>query len=255
MDCKTVWMVSGNKGGVGKSLFCLALASALEMRDERYAILDGDGRTGDVQTAFFRKVPSRWGDFRQLRPDSHNCSHDAAYEAMLHQLLGGSDHLIVNTPDGADKILTKWFDVTLRHTESTNCVFKFIYLMSDRPDGLDILPELAKRFQFLYPVRNLHFGGIELFSVFNKKYLPGFHSIFDFDVLRGDEARMLFDLGTYPAEVLDVRDRATGAYALPTLSRARVHRWQVLFNELIDDAIENNDTGNLRIPFWDNHGT
>lgn len=246
MNEKTVWMVSGNKGGVGKSLFCLALASALEMRGERYAVLDGDGRTGDVFAAFKRKCPARWGDFRSLRPESHNCSFDAAYEGILHQLLNGSDHLIVNTPDGADSILMKWFDVTLRHTESNNCVFKFMYLMSDRQDGIDILDNLAERFQFLYPVRNLHFGSATLFSVFNSRYLPKFNSVFDFEPLRGEEVRMLFDLATYPAEVIELVDEKTGAYTLPTLARARVHKWQVWFNELIDDIIENNDASNLK---------
>lgn len=250
MEHKTIWMVSGNKGGVGKSLFCKALASALEMRQEPYAIFDGDGRTGDVHAAFVRKQPARWGDFRLLRPDSNNCVNDAAYENILHQLLLGSPNLIVNTPDGADSVLTKWFDVTLKHTESNNYQFRFIYLMSDRPDGLEILPELARRFQFLYPVRNLHFGKPEFFTGFNKDYLDGFNAVIDFPALRTEEVRMLFDLHTYPAEAIGLKSAETKAYTLPTLVRARLMAWQKQVNTIVDDIIESGELPNLVDGAW-----
>lgn len=240
MVSKTVWMISGNKGGVGKSLFCLALASALEMRRETFAVLDGDGRTGDVYSAFERKCPARLGDFRELRPESHTCHLDGVYEQMLRQLLRSSPNLIINTPDGADNIMTKWFDVTLSHTEVNNYHFKFIYLMSDRPDGLDILPELAKRFQFLYPVRNLHFGDPALFSVFNDKYSDMFNVVLDLPALRGQELRMLFDAYTYPSEAIG--KRVKGIHAL---SRARLMRWQTVVNESLFDLIENDEISNL----------
>lgn len=246
MDSKTVWMISGNKGGVGKSLFCLALASALEMRGEHYAVLDGDGRTGDVYATFLRKCPAQWGDFRELRPDSHSCPLDEEYEDMLHQLLRASPNLIVNTPDGADSILTKWFDMTLKHTESNNYQFKFMYLMSDRPDGLDILKELAERFQFLYPVRNLHFGSEELFAVFNQSHAAKFHEVVDFPGLRSEEVRMLFNIPTYPTEALNLKNASTCAHTLPALSRARLLAWQLAVNEAIDNIIENKTDSNLK---------
>lgn len=250
MEKKTVWMVSGNKGGVGKSLFCLALASALERRGDQFAVFDGDGRTGDVFATFDRKVPARWGDFRQLRPDSHNCANDAAYENILHQLLRGSPHLIVNTPDGADSVLTKWFDVTLRHTESNNYQFRFVYMMSDRPDGLDILPELAKRFQFLYPMRNLHFGPQELFAGFNKHYLGSFNVVIDFPALRSEEVRMLFDLKTHPAEAMALVGKENRAHTLPTLVRARLMAWQKQIDEVVGDIIESDEMPNLVDGAW-----
>ncbi len=250
MDLKTVWMVCGNKGGVGKSLFCKALASALEMRQEPYAVFDGDGRTGDVHATFVRKQPARWGDFRQLRPDSHNCVNDAAYENILHQLLRGSPHLIVNTPDGADNVLTKWFDVTLKHTESNNYQFRLIYLMSDRPDGLEILPELARRFQFLYPLRNLHFGNPESFVGFNKDYMDGFNAVVDFPALRSEEVRMLFDLQTYPAEALSLKNAETNAHTLALMTRQRLVNWQKQINLFVGDIIETGDMPNLVDGAW-----
>lgn len=245
MANKTVWMVSGNKGGVGKSLFCLALASALEIRGELYAVLDGDERVGDVYASFLRKRPARLADFRNLQPQSPNCRWDGLYESMLLQLLGASDNLIINTPDGADNILMKWFDVTLQHTESNNCQFKFIYLMSDRQDGLDILPELIKRFSFLYPVRNLHFGNEELFTYFNRNYASLFRDIASFPVLRGEELRMLFDVKTYPTEALRLKDE-NGLYTVPALSRARLMAWQGKVMDMLDFIIDNKDEPNIK---------
>lgn len=246
---KTVWMVSGNKGGVGKSVFCLSLASALEMRGEPFAVFDGDGRTGDVFEIFRHKCPARLGDFRNLRPESHLCNLDAEYERTLLQLLTASDHLIVNTPDGADSVLKKWFDVTLRHTEAGNINFRFVYLLSDRPDGLEILSDLAKSFLFLYPIRNLHFGPPKLFTAFNDRYLDGFKVVMDLPRLRGEEIRMLFDLKTYPAEALRLKTK-NKTYAIPTLARARLSAWQKGLNEMLWDMVDNTDMPNLEVSKW-----
>lgn len=250
MTPRTVWMVSGNKGGVGKSVFCLALASALEMRDIAFAILDGDGRTSDVYQAFRRKVPARQADFRALRPESHLCNLDAVYENQLRQLLAASPHLIVNTPDGADTVLKKWFDVTLSHTEAGNINFRLVYMLSDRPDGLEMLPALAESFQFLYPVRNLHFGPERIFTAFNQKYMDGFKVVMDLPVLRSEEMRMLFDLQTYPAEALALKKKEDGRFAIPTLPRARLYRWQQAVNEMVGDMLDNTEMPNLEMSKW-----
>lgn len=251
MSSKTVWMVSGNKGGVGKSIFCLALASALEMRGEAFAVFDGDGRTGDVYGVFRRKCPARLGDFRALRPESHLCNLDLEYENQLQQLLAGSPHLIVNTPDGADMVLKKWFDVTLSHTEAGNINFRFIYMMSDRPDGLEMLPQLVDSFQFLYPVRNLHFGQPKIFNAFNQGYMDGFKVVLDLPPLRGEEVRMLFDLRAYPAEALTLKQTGgKGPYAIDTLSRSRLFRWQCDVNEMVEGMVDNMDMPNLDFSKW-----
>ena len=241
--CKTIWMISGNKGGVAKSLLSLSLASSLQMRGESYSVLDGDGRTGDVYAAFARKVPARWADFRSLRPESHTCPQDEVYESMVHQLLMTSQHLVINTPDGADALLMKWFDLTLKHTESYNYEFKMLYAMSDRPDGLDMLPDLAQRFMSLYPIRNLHFGSVERFAAFNIDHAPMIHVVMDLPALRADEVRLLFDGKTYPAEVLVERRR--GAYRWPVLARSRIATWQERVDQMLAPALDARDQSNI----------
>jgi len=249
---KTVWMISGNKGGVGKSLFCLALASALEARgasnefkeDAKYAVLDGDGRTGDVHAIFKRKCPARWADFRELRPDTHNCMADGEYEDLIHRLLVANNHLIINTPDGADKILLKWFDKTLAHTEPNNYRFNLIYLMSDRPDGLESLNDLATRFQYLYPVYNNYFGNESVFSSFNREYKSKFHEVLEFPKLRAEEVRMIFDLKTYPAEAMRLK-------TLPIITQSRLFRWQNQVNTNISELLEGDEKSNVVVELND----
>ena len=249
MGKKVIWMISGNKGGVGKSLLCLALASALEARGEAYSVLDGDGRVGDVYGIFLRKIPTRLADFRELRPDAINCRQDEVYENMIHQMLTVSDHLIVNTPDGADSTLIKWFDMTLKHTESNGYQFKLLYMMSDRPDGLDLLPELARRFAYLLPIRNLFFGSVELFSLFNSKYAYMFRSVIDFPKLRGAELRMLFDLKTYPWAAINLKRKDTNTYPIPALVRDRLLKWQESVNEAISNIIDGEEVANIKSQF------
>jgi hypothetical protein len=236
---KTIWMISSGRGGAGKSFFALALAGALEMRSETFAILDGDARTNDVFTSFTKKVPARTVDFRSLRPDSHTCLNDGDYEYTLTQLLRTSNHIIINTPDGADNTLIKWFDLTLKHTETHNITFKFIYLISDRQDGLKMLPSLESRFQFLYPFLNSHFGSLNVFEEFNRNHRARFNNVPIFPRLRQHELRLVFENNTYPAEASMAKRPGQNTFHYPVLTRARLRRWQSDFNNIINPIINN----------------
>jgi hypothetical protein len=238
-------MISGNKGNVGKSLFCLALASVLELRGETYAILDGDGRTKDVFSIFLRKCPAKWVEFRDLDPESSTGMEAGDYQELVQTMLESNDHVIINTPDGVDNILSKWFHQTLRHTEINNCLFKLMFLISERPDGLDMMPDMMREFSFFYPVRNLHFGVPDKFTAFNLEYFERFDTVVDFPKLRDDEARMLFDYHVYPAEALQLKNKS-GNFALPALERARILHWMTLVSEAISDVIDNVDVPNFK---------
>ncbi len=238
-------MISGNKGNVGKSLLCLALASVLEQRGETFAILDGDGRTKDVFSIFLRKCPAKSVEFRLLDPDSSTGMADEDYKEIVQTMLESNDHVIINTPDGVDSILSKWFHQTLQHTEINNCLFKLMFVMSERPDGLDMMPDMMREFSFFYPVRNLYFGVADKFTAFNLEYFDRFDDVIDFPKLRDDDARMMFDYQVYPAEALRLKNN-NGNYALPTLARARILAWITQVSEALSDAIDNVDVPNFK---------
>lgn len=215
---KTIWVVCGNKGGVGKSLLCLALVSSLIRMSRQIAVLDGDGRSPDVFNACKGKVPARAVDFRKLRPDRYDDLHDGEYEVMIQKLLSISTDLIINTPDGADDVLMQWFDATLRFTESSNCVFRMLYVMNHRGDGLDLLPSMARRFSYLFPIRNLHFARSQAFTDFNSKYSSMFQETFEFPVLRSMEVTKLLEKNYLPSEFVE-------SLGGSLLSRQRVGDW------------------------------
>lgn len=216
---QTVWMVCGNRGGVGKTLLSLALISCLMSISRRQiAVLDGDGRSPDVFGACLRKIPARAVDFRRLRPDRYDDMSVFDYESIVQSLLSMSSDLVINTPDGADDVLMQWFDSTLRFTETNQCVFRMLYVMNHRGNGLDLLPDLSRRFAYLFPVRNLHFARQDEFAEFERHHASNFRTVFDFPNLRSKEVTSLLDGRFLPNEYIDT-------HAGSLLSRQRVKDW------------------------------
>jgi hypothetical protein len=235
---KTVWVICGNKGGVGKSLLSLALISCLMRLSRKIAVLDGDGRSPDVYAACRRKIPARAVDFRKLRPDRYDDMLDGEYEALVHELLGISSDLVINTPDGADDVLMKWFDATLRYTEGANCTFRMLYVMNHRGDGLDLLPGMAKRFAYLFPIRNLHFARAPAFSEYNQSHAFRFQETFDFPTLRYAEVTQLLNSKYLPAEFIE--SQAGGL-----LARQRVVDWMAEMDNMFFTITESTAANTL----------
>ncbi|MCD5327983.1 hypothetical protein ACFFU8_08875 [Chromobacterium piscinae] len=244
----TVWMVSGNKGGVGKSIVSVGLTQTLinECGKDTVAVIDGDGRTPDVYRICLRKMPARALDFRRLRPDSPQNMTEDEYFDVIHNMLRASDHVVINTPDGADDQLMGWFDSTLQCTESMSgaepIMFKFLFVLNTIEDGLEYLPALADRFQMLYPVRNLHFGEVDRFKTFNHNAAGAFRHVIDFPALGGFEFDRIKALKVLPQAYVDLRrSRQQPQPIAPTvLSRQRVQNWlcaahEAFYHPIYDD--------------------
>ncbi|WP_226034443.1 hypothetical protein [Aquitalea palustris] len=248
----TVWMVSGNKGGVGKSITALGLTQTLinECGKDTVAVIDGDGRTPDVYRMCLRKIPARSLDFRRLRPDSPQSMTEDEYFNVIYSMLKVSDHVVINTPDGADDQLMGWFDSTLQCTESMSggepILFKFLFVLNTIEDGLEYLPVLAERFQMLYPVRNTHFGAVDRFKAFNA-VSESFNHVIDLPALGGYELDRMKSLKLLPQEYADMRwSRKTPNPQAPTvLSRQRVQNWLCSVHEAFYEPIYE-DKSNLR---------
>jgi Mrp family chromosome partitioning ATPase len=55
---KPVYMVSGSKGGVGKSIVSMSLIHYLSKRDEKLLLIDADTANPDVGKAYGKLKPS-----------------------------------------------------------------------------------------------------------------------------------------------------------------------------------------------------
>jgi hypothetical protein len=252
----TVWMVSGNKGNVGKSAVAIALTQTLlnAFGENTVAVLDGDGRTPDVHRLCLRRIPSKALDFRRLRPDSSQSMVEDAYWDELFKKIKIADHVVINTPDGADDQLMGWFDRTLQCTESLastengiDVQFKFLYVMNEGEDGLDYLPLLAQRFQMLYPVRNLFFGSVERFKKFNKDHCGAFNNVLDFPSLGGFEYDRIKRFRVLPQDFVDLKWSAANPDVITPkfLSRQRVQNWLCAAHDAFSPAVYD-ETSNLQ---------
>jgi len=243
-------MVSGNKGGVGKSALAIGLTQALlqECGPHEVSVIDGDGRTPDVHRVFDRKLPARQLDFRRLRPDSHLSMTEDEYFRIVMSYVKISEHVVINTPDGADDQLMGWFDSTLQCTESMSgdleVHFKFLFMMSPADDGLRYLDALAERFERLYPVRNLYFGDVARFKYFNEHYAGTFEHVVDFPRLMAGELDRVKRLRLPPWEYAEMRwDRTVPEVVTPrAFSRKRVRDWMCDVCEALSPIITTHDS-------------
>jgi hypothetical protein len=246
-------MVSGNKGGVGKSAVAIGLTEALkqECGEHEVSVIDGDGRTPDVHRIFDRKVPTRLLDFRHLRPDSHLSMTEDEYFRIVMNHVRVTEHVVINTPDGADDQLMGWFDSTLQCTESMSgdveVLFKFLFVMSPVEDGLRYLDDLSQRFERLYPIRNLHFGDESKFKVFNERFAPLFELVVDFPRLKAGELDRVKTFRVPPWEYAEmVWDREVPEVVTPrAFSRKRVRDWMCDVTEALGPVI-NTHGSNLK---------
>ncbi|MFX1767934.1 hypothetical protein PWP93_36300 [Paraburkholderia sp. A1RI-2L] len=252
----TVWMVSGNKGNVGKSAVAIALTQTLltACGEHSVSVIDGDGRTPDVHRVCLRRIPAKVLDFRRLRPDSAQSMVEDDYFNELYRKLRISDHVVINTPDGADDQLMGWFDSTLQCTESLSksdddidVQFKFLYVMNAGDDGLDYLRQLSSRFQMLYPVRNLFFGPPERFKTFNAEFASDFNNILDFPALGAFEYDRLKRFRLLPQDFVNLRwsPDARDVVTPKLLSRKRVQDWLAAANDTFSTPMYD-DTSNLK---------
>jgi hypothetical protein len=248
-------MVSGNKGNVGKSAVSIALTQTLltACGENSVSVIDGDGRTPDVHRLCLRRLPAKVLDFRRLRPDSAQSMVEDDYFNELYRKLRISDHVVINTPDGADDQLMGWFDSTLQCTESMSqsdddieVRFKFLYVMNAGDDGLEYLPLLASRFQMLYPVRNLFFGSPDRFRTFNARFATHFNNVLDFPALGGFEYDRLKQFRLLPQDYVDLKwSSETPEVVTPhLLSRKRVLDWLAVANDTFSTAMYD-DSSNL----------
>ena len=84
-----VWLVSGEKGGIGKSLFSMTLASFLQGQKRRVAVVDFDFRNADVIA----------GDLR-IRINLNQSVNVSVGEYEDLKLLEPSTEVVVNTLAG-----------------------------------------------------------------------------------------------------------------------------------------------------------
>ncbi|QOT82238.1 ParA family protein [Cupriavidus basilensis] len=159
---KVVWLVAGNKGGVGKSVVGKALAGWLRSQPVPVIVVDGDERTPDVARAFEDSLP-----VTELRLDDESGWREYADFIGSNRLIG---HIVTNLPDGVTDKAMGFLERFRIVAEAHGFTVKVLFVMNNLPDGLHLLPELRLVLPRLFPVKNLHFGPPESFVHFDQAY-------------------------------------------------------------------------------------
>lgn len=157
----TVWMVCGNKGGVGKSVASKAVVDWLVEKDYRVAIADGD-LAADVAMAFD-------GQLNGARMDLATAEGWAELTDWLcaNQDLG---QVVVNLPDAVTERTLTHLERYRPSVDAFGYRTVSLFMMNTLPDGLSLLPRLVRTVHDVYPVKNLFFGASGDFIAYDKKY-------------------------------------------------------------------------------------
>ncbi|NEQ53833.1 MAG: hypothetical protein F6K11_27500 [Leptolyngbya sp. SIO3F4] len=148
-----IHIISGEKGGVGKSIISLALPEVLRAKGSEFVICEADRSNGDVGAAFEGKHKVIYPYFVE---DADQI--DQADEVLEVALSGAN--VIVNTPAQSHRAIAKWFSfgsAELAIEEGVNICFWFV--TSGEHDSVSLFMDSLKEFKG-FPhvlIRNEHF--------------------------------------------------------------------------------------------------
>ena len=156
----SVWVIAGNKGGVGKSVLCLAFAEWLQRQSKTISILEGDIHNPDVALRLCTR-------FQTSRIDLH---YEKGWQTFADLLIerSGTD-VIVNLPDALNENALRYFSSFEKLASALSFNVKMLFCINTLADGLHIYKQAAKDFDCI-PVKNLYFGKLGEFSKFDGLY-------------------------------------------------------------------------------------
>lgn len=142
---KTILMVHGDKGGVGKSTFASLTADFVLHQFGKVAVVEGDAIAGDVGSRFVNCDGATVIYVDLARPDM---SEEAVVRlfTLIEQNADMADHIVINTPASASKTLDAQADLIKPAVEALG--YKFIVAwMIDIGDDSAILSTKSKMCQ------------------------------------------------------------------------------------------------------------
>ena len=156
---KTIWLVLGNKGSVGKSVVHKALVEWLEWHDQSAIVIDGDEQ-GDIAKTFEKELPTEQFDL------STNTGW-AEFADWICQT-NYDTHIVTNMPDGVTEKTLSALQRYYPTVEAFGYELRALFVVNTLADGLKLLPHLVKLIRNVYPIKNLFFGQSGDFLHFNK---------------------------------------------------------------------------------------
>lgn len=159
---KALWIVTGNKGGVGKSAVAKALVEWLEAGAITVTVMDGDSRTSDVAGTFKHRLTVHTFDLQD----------EGQWPMLADEVCQIQDerHIVINMPDGLTERMLAMLGRTTELTSQYGWDAKTLFVVNTLPDGLHMLPMLEDVVPAVVTVKNLCFGRPRSFTHFDSTY-------------------------------------------------------------------------------------
>lgn len=156
---KVVWLVAGNKGGVGKSVVAKAFVEWLQLHETPVLVVDGDTRTPDVHLAFHDMFATEQFDL-----------NDEAGWQQFSDFLCETDfvgHTVTNLPDGISNRALMYSQRLTQLAQAYQFQIKVLFVINTLPDGLHLFNQLRASFNTVFTIKNLYFGESSEFDFFD----------------------------------------------------------------------------------------
>lgn len=157
---KTVYMVSGSKGGVGKSTVSIALVHYLAKRNERLFLIDADTTNPDVGKAYGKTVETAYFnlDEKEGWMDMANCLAERPDEIV-----------VVNTPARSSEGVRRYGTLLTESLKELGRELVTLWVINSQRDSLQLLKEYLDTIDAgtTHVLRNLYHGPERKFELYN----------------------------------------------------------------------------------------
>lgn len=164
---KKVYIVSGGKGGVGKSTVSNALIHFLIDKKDEVLIVDADTSNPDVAKAY-NKDSEGIKEIMTINLDSA----DGWIELINVCDTNKDTTIVVNTPARTRDAVNSYNEILKNSIDELGRTFVTIWVINRQRDSVELLKEYAQTMQhekmLIHVLRNLYFGDSNKFELYNK---------------------------------------------------------------------------------------
>lgn len=224
---KNIFIVGGNKGGVGKSIASVGLIDTLLRKSEKVMLVESDNANPDVFMMYGSQISSVKIDLDDANGwiDLVNTCDENA-----------DSHVVVNTGARNNKGIAAYSATLAMTLPELNRKLITLWVINRQRDSLELLREYmaALPSSVVHVVRNGHYGDERKFELYNNS------NIRKAVEAEGGKSVTLPDLADRVSDDLYSKRLSidSAMQALPIGNRAELTRWREEINRVLGDLVE-----------------
>ena len=157
---KPVYMVNGSKGGVGKSIFSMAVIHYLGKRGQKVLLIDADTANLDVGKAYGKTIETRY----------INLDERDGWMDLVNCLAEELDHtVVINTPARSSEGVKLYGALLTESLSEIKRDLVTLWVINSQRDSLQLLKEYMDTVNTgtTHVIRNLYHGPERKFELYN----------------------------------------------------------------------------------------